>query len=105
MNRLVEKIYAYEVGLKPNTKPLVLSDIVTKVVSVLGYIAGTLALIYLIWSGIMYITANGNPEQAKKAQTGIINSIIGIIVIVLAYGIFTAIVSFSGGTAGGVPTI
>lgn len=97
MNRLIERIYAYDVGIKPNTSTLEVSELVNKVISILGYIAGALAVIYLIWSGIMYITANGNPEQAKKAQTGIINAIIGIVVILLAYTIFSAIVNAAGG--------
>lgn len=54
------------------------------------WIAGVLAFIYLVISGITYITAGGNAEQAKKGQAGIINAIIGIVIVVLAWVILQA---------------
>jgi len=48
-------------------------------------IAGLLAVAYLVYSGIIYITAAGNPDNAKKGQQGVINAIIGIIIVGLAY--------------------
>lgn len=62
-------------------------------------IAAGLAVIYLIYSGILYITAAGNPDSAKKGQQGIINAIIGIVIIVLAYTIITVVMNFAGGAA------
>jgi len=54
-------------------------------------IAGILAVIYLVYAGIIYITAGGNPDAAKKGQQGIINAIIGIVIIVLAYVIVASV--------------
>lgn len=48
------------------------------------WIAGFLAVIYLIYSGILYITAGGDAEKATKGRTGVINAIIGIVIILLA---------------------
>ena len=70
-------------------------DVVSKVVSTLLIVAGALAVIYLIYSGILYITAAGNPDSAKKGQQGIINAIIGIVIIVLAYVILSAVVNLA----------
>ncbi|PIX30025.1 hypothetical protein COZ63_01930, partial [Candidatus Berkelbacteria bacterium CG_4_8_14_3_um_filter_42_13] len=42
-------------------------------------------VIYLIYSGIIYITAAGNPDAAKKGQQGVINAIIGIVIIIAVY--------------------
>ncbi len=67
-----------------------------KVVNVILLIAGIAAVIYLIYSGILYITAAGNPDSAKKGQQGIINAVIGIIVILLAYVIINAITKTTG---------
>ncbi|RLC37275.1 hypothetical protein DRH29_02530 [candidate division Kazan bacterium] len=58
-------------------------------------IAGALAIIYLIWAGIQYITGVGGGADAAKKQ--IINAVIGIIIIVLAYAIVTAVISLVGG--------
>lgn len=55
-------------------------------------IAGIVAFFYLIYSGFLYLTAAGNPDNAKKGQQGIIYAIIGIVIIILAYTIITAII-------------
>ena len=48
-------------------------------------IVAIIAFVYLIISGVNYITAGGDAEKATKARTGILNAIIGIVVVVLAY--------------------
>ena len=53
------------------------------------FLAGIIAVIYLIYSGILYITAGGDAEKATKGRTGVINAVIGIIIILLAYVIVT----------------
>ena len=58
-------------------------------------VAGALAIIYFLYSGILYITAAGNPDNVKKGQTGLIYGAIGIAVCVLAWYLVTAIASFS----------
>ncbi len=78
--------------LTPNTTVSDLSGLVTKVSNWVFVIAGVLAFFYLLYSGILYITASGNAEQAKKAQQGILNAIIGIVIIVFAYAIVRAVV-------------
>jgi len=71
--------------------------LVDQVISIILMIAGALAVIYLIYSGILYITAAGNPDAAKKGQQGIINAVIGIVIIILAYVILKAVVSTVSG--------
>ena len=97
MNQLIEKAYAiqtqsYSTDLKVKDAGInSVQELVSNVAYYIGIIGGALAFIYLLYSGIMYITANGNPDQAKKAQTGILNAIIGLVIIVFAYAIFTAV--------------
>lgn len=47
-------------------------------------VAGSIAVFYLIYGGILYITAGGDGEKATKGRTAVINAIIGIAVILLA---------------------
>ncbi|MEI6477418.1 MAG: hypothetical protein WCO52_00295 [bacterium] len=54
-------------------------------ITVITLIAGVLAVVYLIWSGIQYITSAGNADKAKVARQGIINAVIGIAIIVATY--------------------
>ena len=59
-----------------------ISGMVYKGISIFLWIAAVLAVIYLIYGGVLYITAGGDAEKATKGRTALINAIIGIIIIV-----------------------
>ncbi len=56
-------------------------------------LAGAIAVIYLVYGGILYITASGDAEKATKGKTAVINAIIGIVIILLAIVIVNWVVS------------
>ena len=60
-----------------------IESLVATIISWVLYIAGALAVIYLIYSGILYITAGGDTEKATKGRTGVINAVIGIVIVLL----------------------
>ena len=62
-----------------------LPTLIRNVISILLVIAGVVAMIYLIVAGYQYITAGGNAEQATLARQGILNAIIGLVVIFASY--------------------
>jgi hypothetical protein len=68
---------------------------ISGIINLLYVIAGTSAIIYFIYSGILYITAAGNPDAAKKGQQGLINATIGIIVVALSYFLVTFIADWA----------
>lgn len=74
-----------------------LSSVIQFAINVIIFVAGFLAFIYLVISGFQYITAGGDAEKATKARTGILNAIIGIIVIALAYIIIRSVGGLFGG--------
>ena len=56
--------------------------------NILGYlllIAGIVAVIYVVWSGIQYITAAGNPDKVKKARASFITAFVGVIIVAATY--------------------
>lgn len=57
--------------------------IVTIIIWSLG-IAGSVAVLFLIVGGFLYITAAGDSDRLDKAKATIKNSIIGIVVILLS---------------------
>lgn len=61
-----------------------IGTILLRLVNWVVWIAGVIAVIYLIYSGILYITAGGDADKATKGRTGVINAVIGIVIIVLA---------------------
>jgi len=74
-----------------------LEGLITRASNVYLMVAGFLAFFYLVYSGILYITSAGNTEQAKKAQTGLINVIIGIVIVSLSYVIVRTVGTFAIG--------
>jgi hypothetical protein len=57
------------------------------IINTITLIAGIAAIIFLIYYGILYITSQGNADKTKIARAGIINAVIGIIIITAAYAI------------------
>jgi hypothetical protein len=60
-------------------------------------IAGFVAIGYIIFGGVLYITSQGSPDQTSKAQSTIINAIVGLVIAVVA----VAAVTFLGNRLGG----
>lgn len=67
---------------KKDTEP-VIASIVKALISFLGVIF----FLLVIYGGFMWMTAQGNDEQVARAKKIIINSTIGLVVIMLAYAI------------------
>ena|SRR3989344_2024721 len=63
-----------------------LQAIAQKVADNLTPLAGALATIAFIVSGIMFLTATGNPSNMSVAKASLLAGVIGIVVIVLAKG-------------------
>jgi hypothetical protein len=71
--------------IRPANGTFSIAELIVIVFNYLIIIAGVLALFYLIWAGISYITAGQDDAKAGKAKTGIFNAIIGIVVILISY--------------------
>lgn len=50
-------------------------------------LSGGVALIYIIWGGVEYLTAGGNEEHTKKAKTTITWAVVGLILVITSYAI------------------
>ena len=59
-------------------------------------IAALVAVGYVIYGGIQYATSQGSPDATKKAQSTIINALIGVSVAILA----ASMVAFIGNRIG-----
>lgn len=85
-------------GIEPKPLDIDPGDLAIQIVQTIASwllgIAGLLAIVYLIWAGIQYITGAGGGADAAKKQ--IINALIGIIIIVLAYAIVNAATALIG---------
>jgi len=74
-----------------------LSDIwliAAAVIEILLHIAAILAVVYLMYGGVTYVTSQGEPDKTTKAKMTIINALVGLVVAVMA----TALVAFIAGS-------
>ncbi|MFA5967324.1 MAG: hypothetical protein WC805_02310 [Patescibacteria group bacterium] len=72
-----------------------LESIITLLANWAAGIAGAIAVAFLIYGGFVYIT--GGEKGAEKAKPLIINAIIGLFVIALAFVIVNTVVGALGG--------
>ncbi|MFA5270047.1 MAG: hypothetical protein WC400_00265 [Patescibacteria group bacterium] len=70
--------------------------IIVKVGNWLLGLAGALAVVYLIYGGIMYIT--GGEKGAEKAKQMIINAVTGLVIVALASLIAQLVITTLGAT-------
>ncbi|HEU0266260.1 MAG TPA: pilin [Candidatus Saccharimonadaceae bacterium] len=60
---------------------------IKKIVNLLLYVLGAVAVIMIVIGGVRYTTSNGDSSQTKGAKDTIMYAVIGLIVAVLAYSI------------------
>lgn len=70
-----------------------LSELMLKIIQLLLTFAGIIGVLILVVGGFWYLTSAGNDEQAEKGKKAIMNAIIGLVVVILAYAIVTVISS------------
>jgi len=68
--------------------------LLAKIVNILLYFAGIIAVIFVIIGGYRYMTAGGNEETAGKGRKTMVNAIIGLVIIILSYVIINAVTNF-----------
>jgi hypothetical protein len=59
-------------------------------------VAGAVAVIIVTYAGFKYVLSQGNPQETSKAKNTIMDGLIGLAVIVSAYGIVSFIVARLG---------
>jgi hypothetical protein len=59
-------------------------------------IAGLVAIGFVIYGGVLYMTSQGSPDQTKKAYGTIINALVGLVFCILSI----ALVAYIGNKVG-----
>jgi hypothetical protein len=70
------------------------STVLRRLADILFYLLASLALIFVIWGGISFATAGGDPTRIDTAKRMIVFALIGIAVGAIAFGIVNLVVSY-----------
>ncbi len=70
------------------------ADLVTNIAKIFAQIGTVVAVIFIIWSGFLFVTARGDETQLKKAKTTFYWTIIGTALVLGAWGLSEAIGGF-----------
>ncbi len=96
--------FADQVQVSSGLTPVSLGSIIARVIQVA---LGLLSIIFLaltLVAGFRWMTAGGNEEEIKKAQSSIRSALIGLIIVLAAWGIVYFVFTylpFNGGTLSG----
>jgi hypothetical protein len=80
----------YTTGIAASTS---LTGFVLALVKILLSFAGLIAVVMLVLGGYWYMAAGGNEEMSEKGKKTIINFVMGLVVVILAYTIVSIIAS------------
>jgi uncharacterized membrane protein YwzB len=80
----------YTTGLAASTS---LSGFIVSLIKILLTFAGMIAVVMLVIGGYWYMAAGGNEEMSEKGRKTILNFVMGLVIIILAYTIVSVIAS------------
>lgn len=84
-------VYAAYGSLNPNDSDTSIGAIIVRALNYLLPLLGGVALVMVIYGGVLFITSSGDPEKLTKAKQTLLWAIIGIIIIVLSYAIVVSL--------------
>lgn len=70
-----------------------LIDVVNAVIRIILGVLGVIAVVIILVGGFEWMTAGGNAEKVTKAQTRIVQGVIGLVIIFLAYAIANFVIT------------
>jgi hypothetical protein len=79
-----------------NPFKLALPGLVSKVLVNTMLLCGIVAIFMIVLNGFRYMTARGNDDQIKLAKSGLTWSLLGLVIILFAYVIISAIANLLG---------
>lgn len=70
------------------------SQIILTVINIILALSGLIAVLVLIIGGFRYVTSFGNEDAVKNGKSMILNALIGIVIIILAFVIVRVVQNF-----------
>lgn len=84
------------------TEPSQLGGLVSNLVGVFIMFAGLMLILYFVWAGLRWMTAGGEKQALTEARGRLTNALIGFLIVLAAWALYTLIRYMLGlGGAGG----
>jgi len=83
-------------GVVEGRLPEMIGNIINAFLTLLGIIL----MIVILYGGIKYMIAGGNEEEVAKAKKWIINGVVGVIIVALAFAISNFVIARIGTAIG-----
>lgn len=74
-----------------------LEDTLGSLIGVVLSVLGIVLLVLVIYAGFLWMTAQGDADQTKKARDIMINAVIGLIIVLAAYAISSFVIDALSG--------
>ena len=75
---------------------ITIATIISALIILVLIIAALIFFFMLVWGGIKYITSGGDKDSVGKARSRIINALIGLAVLAIAFALFQVAGQFLG---------
>ena len=70
-----------------------INQLIGKIINSIMGVVGSLALLMFVYGGIIWMTAAGSDERVKKGKNILIWSVLGLVVVFIAYGLTKFIIN------------
>ncbi len=77
--------------------------VVSGAARLLALVGGAVSALFIIYAGIQWMTAAGDPQKMAQARTGLIGTVVGIVIVGIGFLIPGLISEFVIEPAGGLP--
>jgi len=77
--------------VKGKTSAEALASLIGFFIQIVFLVGGLAALVYLLWGALDWLMSSGEKEKIQKAQNKIMNAVIGLLLIVVSFTVFSFI--------------
>jgi len=100
MNHLNNKLLAYTLtgpGIQPGSSPVsALEKIISSIIGILTIVGVVYFTIQIILAGFSLIASQGDPKEFQTSKKRLTTNVIGLVIIIIAYGLGALIASLLG---------
>ncbi len=68
-------------------RPDTVNTLLIRIINIILSVSASFAILFIVIGGFRYITSAGNEEVAGKGRQTLVNAIIGLVIVILAYTI------------------